>query len=308
MTAYATNSPNVTAQIVDEAWADYSRLVGDVEPAPAAPALSVAPTPIVAAAAAVVASAAIAAPAAPSPAAGGEAAPQEPAAVSAPAVATAQPEPTPAPVPLTADLVASDRGATGDDDLPVPEELRSPWWAAPRAATVVTVVAIVAMLALNFVNRSPVPNRDPVPTPETAVARMPVVSADADPLVTPPSPAEARTLVHEYMLAYEARDPERIAALFAPAASDNDHEGVGAIRAAYAQAFGRLTDVVVSVPLITTEVRGERLALSGPIRVTYRDADGTSGEMRGTAEWEIARQAGTPRILRLQHDVAPRTS
>jgi len=170
------------------------------------------------------------------------------------------------------------------------------------------VVAIVAVLTLNFAIRSPAPNRDAIPTPETAIARMPVVSADVDPLVSPPSPSEARTLVHEFMLAYEARDADRLAALFAPDAHDNDEEGVAAIRAAYARTFGRLTDVVVSVPQITTEVRGERLALSGPMRVSYRDAAGAPGEVRGTAEFEIARQAGTPRILRLQHDVAPRTS
>src|SRR5262249_44327225 len=55
VTAYATNAPQVTARIVDEAWSDYSRLVADVPETPP-PALSVAPTPIVAAAAAVVAS------------------------------------------------------------------------------------------------------------------------------------------------------------------------------------------------------------------------------------------------------------
>src|SRR4030095_13426354 len=133
-------------------------------------------------------------------------------------------------------------------------------------------------------------NRDPMPTPETAVARMPVVSGDVDPLVSPPSPSEARTLVHEFMLEYEARDAERVAALFAPQASDNEHEGVNAIRAAYVETFGRLSDVVVSVPQITTELHGERLAVSGPVRITYRDSAGTPGEMRGTAEWEIARQ------------------
>jgi ketosteroid isomerase-like protein len=211
---------------------------------------------------------------------------------------------------LTPDLAtAPNSAATDDDELwPAPEEMRSPWWATPRHVTTGAVVTIVALLALNVWVRSSAPNRDAMPTPETAIARMPVVSDDVDPLVTPPSPSEARAIVHEFMLAYEARDAERLASLFAPQASDNEHEGVAAIRAAYEDAFSALTDVSVTVPQIVSQLQGERLALSGPLRISYRDAGGTPGEVRGTAQWEIARQAGTPRILRLRHDVIPRTS
>ena len=302
VTAYATNAPQVTAQIVDEAWTDYSRLVADVPESPLpAPALSVAPTPIVAAAAAVVASETAPSPAPP--------AATVPASEPAPPVAPAQIAPPAAPIASSPErIVAPEIGTVAGAVLRAPEEIRSPWWAAPRAVSMVAVGAIVAVVGLNIAIRSPVPNRDAMPTPETAAARMPVVSEDPDPLVTPPSPSEARGLVHSFMLAYEARDAERMAALFAPGASDNEHRGVGAIRAAYAEAFGQLTDVVVSVPQITTEMRGERLSVSGPVHITYRDAAGTPGEMRGTAVWEIARQAGTPRILKFHHDVIPRTS
>jgi general secretion pathway protein A len=318
VTAYAMNAAQVTARIVDEAWVDYSRLVADVPEAPVpAPALSVAPTPIVAAAAAAVASEKAAAttserpaaafPRTPPPAApAAEAAPRPTPAESVAPQPAAAAAPPPPPIPLTSDLV--DAPAPPVDRMPPPGELRSPWWASPRRVTLVTVATLVALSALNFSIRSSAPNRDTLPTPETAAGRMPVVSDDVDPLVTAPSPSEARALVHEFMLAYEARDAERLASLFAPDASDNEHEGIGAIRAAYQEAFTQLADVTVAVPQIAERLNGERLELSGPMRITYRDVDGTAGEVRGSAEWEIARHAGKPRILRLRHDVIPRAS
>jgi general secretion pathway protein A len=320
VTAYATNAPQVSSRIVDEAWTDYSRLVGDAHDlSPPAPALSVAPTPIVAAAAAAVASekaAAVAnerpADAPPPPPRPAPEAPPRPPASAAPEPAAppppiaAPPLPPSPPITLTPDLV--DAAESADARLPRPDELRSPWWASPRRVSLATVATLVALTALNFTLRSSAPNRDALPTPETAIAQLPVVSDDVDPLVTAPSPAEARALVHEFMLAYEARDAERLAGLFAPDASDNEHEGVGAIRAAYAEAFSHLADVTVAIPQIAARLNGERLELTGPLRITYRDGVGTLGELRGSAEWEIARHAGRPRILRLRHDVIPRSS
>src|SRR5262249_59496516 len=85
VTAYATNAPQVTTQIVDEAWADYSRLVADVPETPApASALSVAPTPIVAVAAAV--------------GAGGAGAPPAPGAPAGPPPRPPRAPPAPPPV------------------------------------------------------------------------------------------------------------------------------------------------------------------------------------------------------------------
>jgi hypothetical protein len=60
----------------------------------------------------------------------------------------------------------------------------------------------------------------------------------------------------------------------------------------------------MSVPNISTEMNGERLTITGPLVITYRDAAGARTELRGTAHWEIARQGGIPRILRLRHDVS----
>lgn len=293
VTAYATNVHEVTPNIVEEAWTDYSRLVGDLaaiavsRPAATTTPIPVAPVPLTPVAAA---------PPAPAPA-------PEP-----------EPEPVapPAPEPLPREPAFVDVASAPEPPAPPPappvEDLRSPAWASPRRVTVVTVLAILAMLALNFSIRSPLPNYGTTPTPETAVARMPVVSSDEDPLVSTPSEAEARALVHEFMLAYEGRDAARLAGLFAPDATENDHHGVPAIRDEYARTFQGLTEVTISVPQISTALNGERLTVSGPLVIAYRDASGTRTEVRGTAQWEIARQGGIPRILRLRHDLAPAAS
>ena len=184
---------------------------------------------------------------------------------------------------------------------------RSPWWAGARLVTAGAVTAIVGMLMLNYSLRSPAPNVDGRSMPETAVAHMPVIAADDDPLMLP-SATEARALVHEFMIAYEARDAAGIAALFTADGVDNDQQGVDAIRSAYERVFADLTDVTIAVPHVDSQPQGERLTITGPIVVSYRDATGAQGELRGTAQWEIARQGGTARILRLRHDVAPSAS
>lgn len=301
VTAYAVNTKQVTAAIVDEAWADYSRLVGDLPERPAPePVVVRAPEPASAPPGSV--------PVAPAPAA--------PVATPPPPAASRRPEPTPAPRPIPPP--APEAVDTPDEpthapfsavaSAPAPAELRSLWWDAPRAVTAVAVVAIVAALGLNLFLRGGAPNHDASPTPETVIARVPVVSADANPLVTAASAAEARALVHEFLLAYEARDAARLTDLFAADGSDNDRTGTDAIRADYERRFAGLRDVTVTVPRIDTALRGERLTMTGPISVAYRDASGTLVEVRGTAQWEIARLAGTPRILRLRHDVDPQPS
>ncbi len=114
--------------------------------------------------------------------------------------------------------------------------------------------------------------------------------------------------MHEFLLAYEARDAGRLAGLFTADATENDHTGVEEIRADYERRFAGLRDVTVTVPTIDTALSGERLTITGPLIVAYRDPAGAHLEVRGTAHWEIARLGGTPRILRLQHDVEPRPS
>jgi general secretion pathway protein A len=312
VTTYATNSYQVTPTIVEEAWHDYSRLVGDIhgvaiprpvalpDAEPSAP-IATAPPPPPAPETTVIQ------PAAPVPVAEAVPATPSPPPVAPPVAAAPPPPPTPPPPPA-ADVAAAPEPVELVDLEPEPSDLRAPAWASSRRVTIGAVVALLALLALNFSIRSLVPTLDGTPTPETAVARMPVVSGDDDPLVTTASLPEAKALVHQFMLAYEARDPERLSRLFAADASENDHHGVGAIRDEYARTFDRLSDVSMSVPNISTEMNGERLTITGPLVITYRDAAGARTELRGTAHWEIARQGGIPRILRLRHDVSFGTS
>jgi general secretion pathway protein A len=322
VTAYAMNAKHVTPQIVDEAWVDYSRLVGDLPEAPVS-SPRVVPTPVAAKSAAPVDLTAAIPPtsrpeesvAAPEE---GVAAPAvEPRAVP-PRVPPREAQPPASPRVAAAGTPHAGRIVPAPDVVPGPDSVvepriempssQEPRWARARPVSIAAVVAIFLAAAFNVLNRGPAPNRDGTPTPETVVAHMPVVTADADPLVTTASPAEARALVHEFQLAYEARDAARVAALFAADGVDNDQRGVEAIRSEYARTFQRLSDVTVTVPQIDSVLHGERLTLTGPIIVGYRDATGERGELRGTAQWEIARLGGTPRILRLHHDVLPRPS
>jgi general secretion pathway protein A len=315
VTAYATNARQVTPEIVNEAWTDYSRLVGDLPPVPV-PTPAVMREPHVAAAVPrPVELTEVVAP--PSPNAPSEAPPAAPlppqveppptraephAPGSAPRAAVpSAPPPAASVIPGPPDLVPP-----GVERRP-PEEPRSPWWAGARLVTAGAVAAIVGMAALNYSLRSPAPNVGGRSMPETAVAQMPVVTADDDPVVVP-SNAEARALVHEFLIAYEARDAAGIAALFAADGVDNDEQGAEAIRAAYERVFAALSDVTVAVPHVDSQLQGERLTVTGPIVVTYRDAAGAQGELRGTAQWEIARQDGAARIIRLRHDVVPSAS
>jgi type II secretory pathway predicted ATPase ExeA len=319
VTAYALNTKQVTTRIVDEAWTDYSRLVGDLPERPAPEPVVVREPEPASARAVPVAPPSPAVEPAPAPAPP----PSEPVAAR-PVVAPRPPEPAAAPRPTPTPPLEpmAPPARTGQrDDEPAPAlfpdgdgeavpaaTLRSPWWDAPRAVTVVTVLAIVVTLGLNVFLRGTSPNRDATPTPETVVAHVPVVTEDANPMVTAASAGEARALVHEFLLAYEARDAARVAGLFAADATENDRIGADEIRADYERRFATVRDVSVTVPRIDTALRGERLTITGPIVVAYRDQNGTMIETRGTAQWEIARLGGTPRILRLRHDVDPQTS
>jgi general secretion pathway protein A len=313
VTAYAVNAREVTPEIVNEAWTDYSRHVGDLPPAPA-PTPSVLREPVAHKRPVELTEVAppppVATPPVPPPhvTSPPPAVEPEPAPPVRPEPQPAPPRPTAAPAPPAPSVIppAPDLMSPRAERR-APEMPRSPWWAGARLVSAGAVTAIVGMLMLNYSLRSPAPNVDGRSMPETAVAHMPVIAADDDPLMLP-SATEARALVHEFMIAYEARDAASIAALFTADGVDNDQQGTDAIRAAYERVFADLTNVTVDVPHIDSQPHGERLTVTGPIVVTYRDGAGTEGELRGTAQWEIARQGGTARILRLRHDVAPSAS
>jgi hypothetical protein len=202
--------------------------------------------------------------------------------------------------------------ATITDTVPEPEGEPEPDGAPPSAPVVWTlstrqlatafVLVLVLLATSQLVWRGSLSERDRVAPPATIFG---MTAGGVPPAVlSAPSTPEARALVHEFVLAYEARDAGRIADLFAPDATDDDRRGSTAIRAEYERTFARLADVVWAVPRIETTPRGDRVAIAGPVVITFLDRTGTRGARRGTAEWEIVRRDGTPRITRLQTDVA----
>ena len=316
VTAYAMNQREVTPKIVDEAWVDYSRLVGDLPPAPSGGTAAARPNELPPE---YVPRAPEPRPEPPrvEPAPGVETPPRvdAPPPMAAP-VPTPEPEPavrhpgTAGPAPTPAVAPAPDAAPQATAAVPPPvrqephaEETRSPWWAGARLVTIGVLIALVAMASLNFSLRRNAPIGAEHPIPVTALAQLPVVTADEDPLVTVPTGAEARALVHEFLIAYEARDAVRLADLFATDGVENDNQGTAAIRSDYERTFADLSDVTIDVPHIDSQLHGERLTITGPIVMAYRQRSGESGELRGTAQWEIARKNGTPRILRLRHDI-----
>jgi hypothetical protein len=165
------------------------------------------------------------------------------------------------------------------------------------------IVGVLLALATNqFLFRGSLSENDRVAPPTSMFGVTPGV--EPTPVLSAPSAPEARALVHDFLLAYEARDAGRVASLFAPDAIDGDRRGASAIRAGYERTFAELADVLFAVPRIDTTPRGERLALSGPVVITFLDKTGTRGARRGTAEWEIVRRDGTARITRLQTEIA----
>jgi len=281
VTAFAMNARQVTPAIVDEAWTDYGRLVGGEPLLPPQSAQASLPRP------------------APEPV------PER----LAPAEASSTPIPEPlaaAPALAASEQVLLHRSDEPDETLDTPTRA---WALAPRHASLAIVGAIALLATLHAMRTWNAPAEPGAPTPPVAEATMPGEPAPA-PVVAdapdpgppePPSLPEARAVVHDFIIAYESLDAERVADLFASDAVDNGHTGVDAIRASYEQTFDRLSDVDCTVPRVETSLRGDRLALASPFIVAYRDKTGAAGALHGTAEWEIARREGAPRIVSLRY-------
>ncbi len=284
VTAFATGARQVSNDIVDEAWADYARLgvqVPEEEPLVVAP--SPAPAPVAAAAAAP-----------PPPVATRP----EPAPPPPPAPLRVEPEPTPPPVHV---IAAPSPSAPPVEAKPPDEKVLEPlvinigggaprpWLAGLPVRNFVGgfLVAILVILGAYAMRTRPA---------STALPEEPVV-------LGPPSAAEARAVVHEYMLAYEDRDLDRMMTLFAPQAIANDLDGADAIREDYAKTFARLAEVTCVVPRVDVTLSDEDdiVTVSGPLVIDYRDRNGETSALRGDARWEIARLGGAPRIVGLRY-------
>jgi hypothetical protein len=177
--------------------------------------------------------------------------------------------------------------------------------AAPPPRTIVASAPSTSLPAVDHARAEPAPEQphpvaaDPAADPEV----KPTTDPFADP--TPPTPAEARALVHEFRLAYEDRDVPRLLGLFAPDATENGIEDLKAIGDAYRKAFAQIDGISYTLPDIVVTSKDDRVTVSGPFVITYRQEPNGSGEMRGTASWDIERRNGQPRIVALRYSFAP---
>lgn len=171
---------------------------------------------------------------------------------------------------------------------------------APPPVTVVASAPSTSVPAVEPTAATPEPAAvAPEPTPVAEPAAAPVADT------SPPTPAEARALVHEFRLAYEDRDVPRLMTLFSPDATENGIEDLEAIAEAYRAAFAQIDGISYTLPDIVVVENDGRVTVSGPFVITYRQEPNGSGEMRGTASWDIERRDGKPRIVALRYSFAP---
>ena len=68
---------------------------------------------------------------------------------------------------------------------------------------------------------------------------------------------------------------------------NNEQRGTEAIRSEYERTFQGLNDVTFLVPQIDTVPQGERLTVTGPVVVAFRDPSGERGELRPELRGEV---------------------
>jgi general secretion pathway protein A len=313
LVAFATGRRQVTPEVVEDAWRDYS-VDGVVSPPDAPPR-------------------AILAPLVPSTPAPPDQAAEPPAPPAPPAAAS--PSPT-APAPAPAVSAATPARPVGQREGPRASRVKPGM--TPRPALGIPVAAaLVALLAvtLSIVSvRQEWPDPEPVapaaratPTQglaavlEATAAEPPAAptpaatgtTAEAEPAAAAaasegaPSPAEAAVLIDEFRSAYEARDIDRIVELFAPDASENGLQGIEAIASGYRARLPELSEVHYTMPRFSVAAQGTRTDVRAPIVISYRKASGASGEIRGEAEWKLERRAGRARIVALDYRVEPQS-
>ncbi len=307
LTAFATGAKQVTPTVVEEVWRDYAPPGDAIEPlalaatASGAPAERIVPLAVAAAVDLV--------------AAGGVAAiePAGPAPVAEPALPVAPEAPVaaaPADVP-TLPAVAANAVAPGVAvAAPEPKPAGRHTLSIPTAATLIGVLA-VALYAVSIVQQDDVPQL-PVaidaPRAEAAAEEAPAPVVPRAPVVPhedPISTEDAANLVEQFRVAYQTRDVDGLVKLFADDASENGTQGTDAIGAAYRRTFGTLEDLRYSLPSVSIAPHGSTTEVRAPFVISYREADGTRREVRGEAEWQLARRDGRAVIAALNYRIEP---
>ena len=312
LAAFAAGSHEVTHALVEDAWSDYDTEVPVAAPVPA-------PAPVVAPVAAPVL------PASPPPAPA--APPPPPVEAIAPAPTFAPPPPAPVVIAPPAPPVAATRPAPAAEPPAAParvtvlarhEERRG--LGIPVAAALVAILAVTLSIVSVQLDGRDIDDVAPgtplaatgsgLPSPDDATAAEPPVPAAAvapvaDVAPAPLSFADATALIDDFRAAYDARDIERLVALFAPDASANGVHGTDAIASAYRASFGDLAAVHYSMPRFSVESNGARAGVRGPFVISYEKPDGVHGEVHGQAEWSLERRDGRARIVALDYRFDP---
>ena len=187
--------------------------------------------------------------------------------------------------------------------LPPPIRTTVPRRTRPSRARRLPAVALAAVLLWIFVARAPSWwHRGAGTTPEPRrVAAAPPRQPPREPL---PTPGEALDAVDAFRRAYEARDTAAIEDLLAL-----ETTAAGGVRLAAVapdvRALDRLEDVAYLQPAAQVEPRGAAMEVRTSFEIRYRDRAGRTGEVRGTAVWQVARRDGAPRIVGLTRALAP---
>jgi len=156
-----------------------------------------------------------------------------------------------------------------------------------------------------------VPEPPPPPAAMAALAPDDAAASEGKPAAQraaadgPLSAAEAAALVEAFRTAYEARDVDRLVELFSDDADENGVRGLDAIAANYRATLPTLSQVRYSMPSLAVKGGGPRAAVLAPFFISYRNAEGVSGEVRGQAEWALERRDGRPRIVALSYRLDP---
>ena len=302
---FAAGKRAVTPAIVEDTWRDYDTGA----PAPVMPYRPATPPPV--SAATVVRPASVPEPPAPTPAPF----------VETPAAAAEHPKP---PAPPAPPLLASEVMKFA----PAARSGRKPL-SVPLAAAVVMAMAVALYLlsirqhglpaAPQQTASVPAPAEtaavpEPPPPPPAAMAALApddAAASEGKPAAQraaadgPLSAAEAAALVEAFRAAYEARDVDRLVELFSDDADENGVRGLDAIAANYRATLPTLSQVRYSMPSLAVKGGGPRAAVLAPFFISYRNAEGVSGEVRGQAEWALERRDGRPRIVTLSYRLDP---
>jgi type II secretory pathway predicted ATPase ExeA len=310
LATFVAGKKQVTRDLVEDTWRDFAPTLPPAttaaapEPAPAAEAVAAAP-PTEPERAPAEAAAAIA-PAAPVPA--------------APAAAPPPPDPpAPAPKPAAAPEAPPRSTAAPKPKPPLPPATPAGRRALRVAAAVCLVLTLAgALYALSacrelpgtdffsrysdlLVTAAEAVRSAPTPAPTAASTPPPPLPQGAGPL----SRDDATAVVDAFRAAFEARDGERFGDLFAADASENGRLGRDAIVSGYRARLAALDEVSYTLADLAMDSHGEGATARSPFVIAYRGPTGTSGVVRGEAEWRLERRDGRPQIVDLSYRLRP---